>query len=150
MKRVKNILTLIILCFSYVMVAQETEVSEDTKPDKTTYYQNRAEEDAKFEQQFTAENKNEEKAFWKEQKRYEKDLKKRDRVAYNAYMKGKRDAYREHYAHCDHHCHHSHYYYSHASFYYDGYYYRYERYPRYNSVNARVRVATPSVGLSLF
>lgn len=103
MKRIKNILTLVTLCASYVLLAQEAQISDSTKLDKKTYYEQRALEDAKFEQQFTAKSKEEEKAFWKEQKQYEKELKKRDREAYHAYMEGKRDAYREHYAHCDHH-----------------------------------------------
>ncbi|WP_232459785.1 MULTISPECIES: hypothetical protein [unclassified Winogradskyella] len=36
--------------------------------------------------------KKEEKKFWKDQKEYEKDLKRRDREAYEAYMQGKTDA----------------------------------------------------------
>ena len=53
--------------------------------------------------------KKEEKKFWKDQKEYEKDLKRRDREAYEAYMQGKTDAQEEHYSHCSDHCHHSHF-----------------------------------------
>lgn len=139
------------LLFSFSGHTQEHEVATETKMDKKTYYQKRAEEDAKFEQQFTAETKAEEEQFWKEQKAYEKKLKKKDKQAYKAYMKGKRDAYAEHYEHCSHHCHHGDHYYNHASFYY----YRYDRHyyhrPQYRSgINTRVSIGTPSIKLGAF
>ena len=144
MRTNKIVLTLLIFGFSFAIYAQE-------KDSKVSYYQARAEEDAKFEQQFKAEDKEDEEKFWKEQKRYEKDLKKKDKVAYNAYMEGKRDAYREHYGHCDHHCHHSDHYYSHATFYYYGYHdHYYYRRPASSGISTNVRIGTPTVRLGLF
>lgn len=151
MKLFKTSIFIIALGFSLVAQAQESEVSNETKIAKKSYYQKRAIEDAKYEQQFSAETNVEEETFWKEQKSYENDLKEKDKKAYRAYMKGKRDAYANHYEHCDNHCHHSECYYQHASFYYyryDGYYY--ERYPRRSSNSANVFVSTPSVRLGLF
>ncbi|WP_242205955.1 hypothetical protein [Aestuariivivens insulae] len=150
MKTFKALVWSLIIGASLSVYAQEPEAVDKKPVDKKTYYQNRAAEDAKFEQQFEAESKAEEEAFWEEQKYYEKDLKKRDKKAYRAYMKGKRDAYAEHYEHCDHHCHHGYYYYHHASFYYYGYHdYYYERYPRRRSVTVGARINTPRVSLGL-
>ncbi|MFD1163914.1 hypothetical protein [Hwangdonia seohaensis] len=146
----KSIVLIAALSFSFAIQAQEAEVSNETKMDKKSYYQKRAQEDAKFEQEFSAKTEAEEEAFWKEQKAYEKDLKRRDRKAHKAYMKGKRDAYAEHYEHCNHHCHHSDYYYHHATVYYyryDGHYSH--RYPRRNTVTTRINVSTPRIGLGL-
>ncbi|MBP0904408.1 hypothetical protein ACFSKN_12415 [Mariniflexile gromovii] len=152
MKSIKPIVFLIVLNISYLANAQDTEISNKTSIDKESYYQKRAEEDAKFEQQFSAKTKAEEESFWEDQKSYEENLKKNDKKAYKAYMKGKKDAYANHYEDCNHHCHHSDYYYHHASFYYyryDGYHY--ERYPRNrSSMSTNVRVSTPSVRLGLF
>lgn len=151
MKIFKTSVFIIVLSFSFVIQAQDSESSNETKIDKKSYYQKRALEDAKYEQQFSAETKAEEETFWKDQKNYESDLKRKDRKAYKAYMKGKKDAYAEHYEHCSHNCHHSDYYYHHATFYYyryDGYYY--ERYPRRSTINTRVNVSTPNVRLGLF
>lgn len=151
MKFYKSLIFIVTIGLSFTLNAQETEHADNSKIDKKSYYQKRAIEDAKFEQQFSAETKAEEEAFWEEQKAYEKNLKREDRKAYRAYMKGKKDAYASHYGHCNHHCHHSDFYYHHASFYYYGYNgYRYKRYSRRSTINAGVRVNTPSVSLGLF
>ncbi|WP_100615019.1 hypothetical protein [Confluentibacter citreus] len=152
MKSIKTIVFLIVLSFSFITNAQDNDLSNEATVDKKSYYQKRAEEDAKFEQQFSSKNKAEEETFWKEQKNYENDLKRKDKKAYKAYMKGKKDAYANHYEHCNHHCHHSDYYYHHASFYYYGYQgYYYDRYPRQRTtMSTNVRVNTPSVRLGLF
>jgi len=148
----KSIVFIIALNFAFTMNAQGPEKTNDTLIDKASYYEKRAEEDAKFEQQFSAKSKVEEETFWEDQKSYENNLKKEDKKAYRAYMKGKKDAYANHYEHCNHQCHHSDYYYHHASFYYyryDGYYY--ERYPRSRStIRTNVRISTPSVRLGIF
>jgi hypothetical protein len=145
MKSIKTLALIATIGFSFLVSAQETKTENETKIDKESYYQKRALEDAKYEQQFNAESKTEEEAFWKDQKQYEKDLKKRDRKAYRAYMKEKKNAYASHYEHCDHHCHHSEYYYHHASFYY----YRYDSYPRRRSINTNVNIRTPRVRLGI-
>lgn len=153
MKLTKNIVLVFIGIMPFLGWSQNSNEKSDevekgvteTKADKKSYYTQRAEEDAKFEQQFNAESDKEEKEFWEEQKAYEKNLKKRDKKAYKAYRKGKQDAYKEHYRHCDRHCHHSDYYYGYASHYYYGYnsHYYYERQPSYR--RTRIRVKTPSV-----
>ncbi|WP_340066432.1 hypothetical protein [Ascidiimonas aurantiaca] len=138
---------LFILFWSPAVFAQSAE--EPSPQDKTSYYENRAREDAAFEQRFSAKSEEEEDKFWKEQKAYEKNLKKRDRKAYRAYMRGKRAAYREHIEHCDAHCHHSAFYYEHASFYYHGYHGYGRRYPATHGVRARVRLGTPAIRIGL-
>jgi V8-like Glu-specific endopeptidase len=152
MKTKKFTLTIVALCCSYMIFAQSTEASNVSKQDKTSYYEMRAKEDAKYEQQLRTDSKEEDEDFWKEQKDYEKELKRRDRVAYRAYMRGKKDTYKAHYHNCDHHCLHSDRYYQYATFYYYGYHdhYYYQQNPRSSNVNARVSVGIPKVRLSLF
>lgn len=147
MKTMKSILTVIIFLSASFAFSQES--IKTTKEDKKNYYQKRAKEDAKFEQQAQGKSKSEEKKFWKEQKSYEKDLKRRDEIAYEAYMKGKRDAYSEHREHCDSHCHHGYYYSFHASYYYGGHY-EYERRNYRRSSGTSISIGTPSLGISIF
>ena len=145
----KTSLFTLAICFSLTIQAQDAQIENKTTIDKKSYYEKRALEDAQYEQQFTAKTKAEEKAFWKAQKTYEKDLKRKDKKAYKAYLKGKEDAYAEHYQHCDHHCHHSDHYYSHASFYYYRYDTNYRRQPQPSTINTQIRVNTPGVSLGL-
>ncbi len=153
MRSLKTIVFIMMVHFSFTTNAQDGEIPNETTEDKKkSYYQKRAEEDAKYEQQLSSETKADEATFWEEQKNYEKDLKRKDKKAYKAYINSKKAAYATHYEHCNHHCHHSENYYHHASFYYyryDGYYYR--SYPRSRStISTNVRVPTPSVRLGLF
>jgi hypothetical protein len=147
MNTLKAALFLIVFAFTLNVNAQE---DTDTKQG-TAYYQQRAAEDAKYEQEYQAKNDREDKAFWKEQKKYEKQLKKNNRRAYRAYIQGKNDAYAEHHQHCNHD-HHSDYYYSNTRFYY----YQYDNRRNYNRstnrpiINTPVRVNTPSVRLGIF
>lgn len=148
--------SLLIIVMTTGVYAQEStsekaDPQTETKVEGKTYYEQRALEDAKYEQEFAAETEADEKEFWDDQKQYEKDLKKRDRKAYRAYMKGKKDAYAEHYEHCDNHCHHSDHYYSHATFYYYGYNDRryYRQSPRGTSVRTNVRLSTPRVRVGI-
>jgi hypothetical protein len=135
-----------LLTGSGLLWAQET----DPEQEKLSYYEQRAREDAGYEQSLAIETEAEESDFWEDQQAYEKELKKRDRKAYRAYMKGKRDAYAEHYEHCDHHCNHGSHYYSHATFYYHGYYgHHYYRRPYSTGVHTRVRIGAPSVRLGI-
>ncbi|MDX1767343.1 MAG: hypothetical protein R3294_04780 [Arenibacter troitsensis] len=139
--------SLAILLFSFVgLKAQEVE---STEQEKLTYYEQRAREDAQFEQSHELVEEEEEE-FWESQQDYEKQLKKRDKKAYKAYMKGKRDAYAEHRSHCDHYCHHSDHYHTHASFYY--YHnepYRYRSYSRGTTIRTGVGISAPSVRIGL-
>lgn len=146
MKKI-NLIVLFSLIFTVAVNAQK----DDTKKlDSKTYYEQRAEEDAKFEQDFVAEDEKSDEEFWKNQKQYEKDLKKRDKKAYRAYMKGKKDAYAEHYDHCDDHCFHSHHYYSYATFYYYGYERNAYRPTNRTSVRTNVGLNTSRIRVGLF
>ena len=124
------------------------EEKDTTEQDKLSYYEQRAKEDAKYEQSLALENENDEEDFWDDQKQYEKDLKKRDKEAYKAYMKGKRDAYAEHERHCSHRCYHSDQYYHHASFYYSYHDYHYPS--RRSSIRTGIHVGTPSLRVGIF
>lgn len=151
----KALLILIAIGFTINVNAQEAnrtdEPKKNTKEGTVTYYQQRAAEDAKYEQEFTAQNDSQDKAFWKEQKKYEKQLKKNNKKAYRAYIQGKKDAYAEHHQHCNHD-HHSDYFYSNAQFYYYQYDNRqnYQRRPSRTSISTPVRISTPSIRLGIF
>ena len=83
----------------------------------------------------------------KHQKSYERELKSNDKVAYEAYMQGKKDAYSEQHDYCsNHHCNHSYYYHNHARFYY---HYEYRRQPKARS-STSVKVGLPRVKIGLF
>ncbi|MDW5287690.1 hypothetical protein [Formosa sp. PL04] len=145
----KTSLFTLAICFSLTIQAQDAQIENKTNIDKKSYYEKRALEDAQYEQQFTTKTKAEEKAFWKAQKTYKKDLKRKDKKAYKAYLKGKKDAYVKHYQHCDNHCQHSDHYYSHASFYYYRYDTNYRRQPQPSTINTQIHVNTPGVSLGL-
>jgi hypothetical protein len=155
MKTIKTLLVLLFLGTIATVQAQEarveSEISINSNPDKITYYQQRGSEDANYELTFKAKTKAEEKAFWKEQKEYEKELKKKNRKAYQAYIARKQDVYTVHHSHCDAHCHHSDSFYGHAGFYYYEYDQRnYQGRPSNTSVNTQIGVRAPSVRLGLF
>lgn len=150
----KTILALFLFGTIAATQAQETSVRSETNinahSNKITYYQERGAEDAKFELAFTAKTKAEEKAFWKEQKAYEKELKKKNRKAYRAYIASKKEVYTTHHYSCDAHCHHSDAFYNHAEFYY--YQYNqpsYQRSTSYPAVRTQIGVRAPSVRLGL-
>lgn len=154
MKTVKSILVLMIFCFLPKVNAQESGFNQDTKvqtKNELSYYQQRGLEDAQHEQQFKVKSKNEERVFWKEQKQYEKELRKNNRRAYNAYLQSKKEGYAAHHDHCNNHCDHSAYWYQNAEYYYYGY-----RQPQYEnrmprtSVNTQIGVGVPRVKLGIF
>lgn len=155
MKTIKYLMILLFLGAIATVQAQEGNVKSKTNininSDEITYYQQRGREDANYELTFKAKTKAEEKAFWKEQKEYEKDLKKKNRKAYRTYIASKEDVYTSHHFHCDANCHHSDSFYGHAGFYYYGYDQRnYHRRPSNTSVNTQIGVRAPSVRLGLF
>ncbi|MFV5686135.1 hypothetical protein ACM55I_11880 [Flavobacterium sp. GB2R13] len=154
MKTIKTLFAILFLGTIATVQAQETRVESESSinsnPDKITYYQQRGSQDANYELTFKAKTKAEEKAFWKEQKAYEKDLRKKNRKAYQAYIASKQDVYTTHYSHCDAHCHHSDSFYGHAGFYYYEYDQRnYQRTPSNTSVNTQIGVRAPSIRLGL-
>ncbi len=85
---------------------------------ETSFYEEQARKDALNEQSAVFYNVEDEKDFWRDQVRYEKDLKTQDSKAYNNYMEAKRMAYSEHAEFCKNQCTHSDYYYQQASFYF--------------------------------
>lgn len=149
MSILKTSLFTLIIGFTLTTQAQDAQIENKTTIDKKSYYKNRAIEDAQYEQQFVSKSEDEEKRFWKEQKAYEKDLKRKDKKAYKAYVKGKKDAYAEHYTHCNNHCNHSTHYFEHASFYYYRYY-EHQRQPQRNTINTQVHISTPRLSVGLF
>ena len=88
MKATKLILAITLLFASAISYGQNQE--KDSIIGKEDYYKERAKEDAKFEQEFNSKSKSEDKSFWKDQRAYEKELKKKDEVAHEAYMQGKK------------------------------------------------------------
>tara|TARA_R110002049_G_scaffold295535_4_gene482968 strand:+ start:2636 stop:3067 length:432 start_codon:yes stop_codon:yes gene_type:complete len=143
MKKLQFLMATVLISLSFTVTGQEKETNEEKK---LSYYEKRAKEDAEFEQSKMAEVESEAE-FWEDQKAYEKKLKKKDKKAYKAYMKGKRDAYAEHAEHCSSHCHHSEYYHHHTTFYYS--YNQYRSRPRSSGVYTRVGVRVPSVRIGL-
>jgi len=155
MKIIKTVLVIVFFGTVATMNAQEASMKSETRinanQDKIAYYENRGAEDARFELEFKATSKADEKAFWKEQKEYEKNLKKQNRKAYRAYIASKQEAYAEHHHNCDDHCYHSDSFYQHAGYYYNGYdQHNYHTSPRSSSVNTQIQVNTPSVRLGVF
>ena len=144
MKRLALLIMVMLLGLSNMTMAQE---NEENANDKKSYYEKRGEEDAKYEQSLEMTNEEDEEDFWQDQKQYEKDLKKRDKKAYEAYMQGKKDAYAEHAQHCANHCQHSEHYYTHTHFYYS---YHRTYYPRRSGVNTNIRLGSPSIRVGIF
>ena len=138
----------LLLAFSIFGTINSQEKEDKQNEDaKVSYYKKRAKEDAKFEKEFKANTKKEERKFWKHQKSYERELKSNDKVAYEVYMQGKKDAYSEQHDYCsNHHCNHSYYYHNHAKFYY---HYEYRRQPKSRS-STSVKVGLPRVKIGLF
>lgn len=155
MKAIKTIILITLFGIIGTANAQEARVKSeariDTNQNSIGYYERRGAEDARFELEFKTKSKADEKAFWKEQKEYEKNLKKQNKKAYRVYIASKQDAYTEHHHHCDAYCYHSDSFYQHAGYYYYGYdQHNYQASPRSASVNTQIRVNTPSVRLGVF
>ncbi|MET6991197.1 hypothetical protein [Sediminicola arcticus] len=144
MKQIQTLMALGLFIGSFSAFAQNEEGNEEQK---LSYYEQRAQQDATYEQELRTENEEEAEEFWEDQQAYEKDLKKRDKRAYKAYMKGKRDTYQEHACHCNHDHHSAHFY------YYADYYYSSPRYyrssPRRSTISTGVRVGAPRVRLGI-
>ncbi|MEB8327976.1 hypothetical protein OO009_01305 [Flavobacteriaceae bacterium KMM 6897] len=144
MKQIQTLIAIGLFIGSFSAFAQHEEGNGEQK---ITYYEQRAQDDAKYEQELRAGNEDEAEEFWEDQQAYEKDLKKRDKRAYKAYMKGKRDAYQEHAEHCHHHQHSAHFYYYADHYYSSPRYYRSS--PRRSTIRTGVRVSAPRVRLGI-
>lgn len=128
----------ILLSFPLLILSHLSSAQEEM-PSPESYYEARAREDAAYELALQ-EDAEDEADFWQSQEDYEKALKKRDKQAYRAYMRGKRDAYREHASHCGSHCHHGHHFEYRATYYYSDYYRR-----PYHSRGIGIQVGSPRV-----
>jgi len=109
------------------------------------FYEEQAKADAKYEQSLSMKNEDDEKDFWKDQQRFEKDLRKVDREAYRIYMNGKKNAYVEHAEHCADFCHHSDLYYDQANYYY--LYHEYHSPERSTTSRSGFQITSPRIGL---
>jgi len=105
MKRLGFVVLLLIFGYSNSLLAQDS--NENPNLEKATFYEQRAKEDAAYEQSLVLNNEKDELDFWKDQKRYEQDLKKSDEAAYSSYMKAKKRAYHEHFQKCSGTCNHT-------------------------------------------
>jgi len=90
----------------------------DSKKEEIAFYAAMAQKDALFEQSIPLDVEEDEMDFWRDQKKFEQDLKQNNYTAYKAYLQGKNEAYYFHEQHCDSSCNHGEYYYLQASFYY--------------------------------
>ncbi len=152
--QIKSILIAGLMALATIQLqAQKSKIKQKTIAEsqiqgesKEAYYNRRAQEDAAFEQQYVARSEADAELFWENQEDYEKNLKKTDRKAYRAYMKGKRDAYRDHQEVCDAHCRHDHHYHDHVAVYY---YNEYRPAPRPTStrISTGVRIGVPRIGI---
>jgi hypothetical protein len=90
------------------MTAQQSRASDQAEletKNNMSYYQRRGLEDAQHEQELEVKSK-EEHTFWEEQKKYEKELKKKNEEHIERIFKVK-EGYAAHHNYCDSHCHHS-------------------------------------------
>ncbi len=97
-----------------LFLAATTSAQED----QYSFYKEQARKDANYEQSLVVVKAEDEEDYWKDQQRYENDLKKQNSTACMVYMNEKRAAYSEHAKLCGNHCIHSDYYYQQASFYF--------------------------------
>ncbi|WP_185782385.1 hypothetical protein [Croceivirga lutea] len=132
---------------SFVFLITFSLNAQDVSIASSIYFQNRAKEDAAYEQSVKFKDTSDEEDFWKDQKGYEKDLKKKNKEAYLVYMKSKKEAYAKHSKHCSDACEHNKNFYSHTYSYQS-----YERtyYPRRLVMGAQLRVDTPKLSLGNF
>ncbi|MBO0323790.1 hypothetical protein J0X14_15880 [Muricauda sp. CAU 1633] len=105
MKRSGFVLFLLIFTFSNSILAQNHDGNPNAK--KMSFYSQLAQKDAAYEQSLVLHSEKDELDFWKDQKRYEQDLKKSDEAAYRTYMKEKIEAYHQHFASCSISCYHT-------------------------------------------
>lgn len=81
------------------------------------FFEDKAWQDATFEQGLHWSNAEDELDFWKDQRKFEERLMKSDRAAYLAYLSQKKEAYLQHRESCDKSCEHGDFYYLQASYY---------------------------------
>lgn len=137
----------LLLLLSFTFLSSFGLKAQDLSSDLSTYYQVRAKEDAAYEQSVKFKDNADEEDFWKDQKRYEKELKRRNKKAFVVYMNSKKDAYTTHSKNCSDACQHNENFHRHTF-----YYHSYEKafYPRRLVMGAQLPVDTPRVSSGNF
>ncbi len=110
---IKQLLFTAALCLPIVMSSQDTA----ELPDNFSFFKEQARKDAKHEQLLSLSHIEDEMDYWKDQRNFEKSLKKISYNGYQAYVNAKWAAYSEHEEHCTDECSHGAYYLAQASFY---------------------------------
>ncbi len=105
MKRLGFVVLLLLFVFSNSLLAQENYSHSNSE--KMSFYVQLAHKDANYEQSLILIDEKDELDFWKDQKRYELDLLKNNKVAYQVYMIAKADAYHRHFKSCSITCNHT-------------------------------------------
>lgn len=128
-----HITVFLALGLAAIASAQENDLS---------FYENQAKKDAYKEQTAIFLNVDDEKDFWQDQVRYEKELKTKNRLAYQVYMTSKQEAYSKHAHSCNNQCTHSDYFYEKASIYFT---YKDNENISKGAVGSIVQVASPRI-----
>lgn len=111
-KHIIWVLFMTLICLPVGLFSQQTQGKEHS----LSFFRERARQDAEREQSLR-HGYMDEVDYWKDQKNFEKAIKKLSYKVYQMYLQEKRDAYLEHGECCDQHCDHSSYYYRMAAFY---------------------------------
>jgi hypothetical protein len=116
---VKPITHIILLLFTAVLCFPAAIFSQDASGnnDELGFFEERARKDAKIEQSLQLSLTEDEIDYWKDQRNFEKGLKKLSYKGYQAYIKVKWIAYSEHEVLCNTECGHGEFYQAQASFY---------------------------------
>lgn len=91
--------------------------AQNSVPEDLKVFEQRAVQDANYEQTMDWKSVEDEADFWKDQRMYERSIKKMDYRAYMVYIRAKSRAYSAHKAICTSDSEHGSYYLSQASFY---------------------------------
>ncbi|MBR9853157.1 MAG: hypothetical protein GYB37_01070 [Algicola sp.] len=128
-----HITVILTLGLATIASAQESDAS---------FYEKQARKDAHQEQTIIFSSTEDEKDFWKDQIRYEEELKTKNLIAYQVYMNEKREAYSKHAHSCNNQCTHSDYFYEQASIYFA---YKNNKNFSKEAIGAIVQVASPRI-----
>ena len=95
------------------LLAQQSHSMES----RLAFLEQKAVEDAAYEQAVSWQNEEDEVDFWTDQRNFERQLELDDRQGYQVYLNSKRTAYENHLARCDKGCDHGDYYQLQSAFY---------------------------------
>ena len=132
--RLKTLFTVLFaLGLAAMAFAQESEYS---------FYEAQARKDFHYEQSLVLVSNEDVEDYWKDQARFERDLKKHDGNAYNVYMNEKKTVYAEHAKSCGEQCRHGRDYYQHALLYFT---YTDDQYLSKEAIESVVQIASPRI-----